>query len=104
MSPRNAWVVFLLLLGLLGEIRVHVIAEDDPRGVVDPTPRNEPDYSRGFYGFVGFLVISFFYVAVEKMITTLRRQERYATKPVLWAFVTSHKESSAVFNSVVLNV
>jgi hypothetical protein len=75
MNPRNAWVVILLLLSLLGGTRVHVIAEDDPRGVVDPTPREEPDYSQGFYSFMGFLVISLFYIAGEKIITTLRSQE-----------------------------
>jgi hypothetical protein len=76
MNPRNAWVVILLLLSLLGGIWVHVTAEDDPRGVVDPTPRYEPDYSREFYSIVGFLVISLFYVAGEKIITTLRSLER----------------------------
>lgn len=76
MSARNTSIVFLLLLSLLGGIWVHVIAEDDPRGVADPNGGEQPDYSRGFYGVVGLLAISLFYVSVEKIITTLRSQKR----------------------------
>jgi hypothetical protein len=76
MSPRKACIVFLLALSFILGTWIHVIAEDDPRGVVDTTPRDEPDYSRGFYSFVGFLGISFFYVAGEKILTTLRSKGR----------------------------
>jgi len=72
MSPRNACIVLLLTLSLLGGTKVHVTAEDDPRGVVDPTPREEPDYSQDLMAFLGFLVISLFYVTSEKILTTLR--------------------------------
>jgi len=72
MSPRNACIVLLLTLSLLGGTQVHVTAEDDPRGVVDPTPREEPDYSQDLMAFLGFLVISLFYVTSEKILTTLR--------------------------------
>ena len=103
-TSEKILILSAFLFMVIGVQFTQVWAEEDPRGVADPNGGEEPDYSRGYHGFVGLLVISFFYVAVEKIITTLRRQERYATKPVLRAFVTSHKEPSAVFNSVVLNV
>jgi hypothetical protein len=100
-SSEKILILSAFLFMVIGVQFTQVLAEEDPRGVVDPTTGEEPDYSREFRGVVGLLAVSLFYVIVEKMMTTLRRQERYATKPVLWAFVTSQRAFRGVqFRSI----
>ena len=75
-KSKRRLILSAFLLMVICVQSAQVRAEEEPGAVVDIRDGNELDYSRGFYGFVGLIVISLFYVSIEQIMTGLRDQKR----------------------------